>query len=127
MEPPVTTDETVTMALTGKGQIMGTLLYMSPEQLQGRDADARSDIFSFGLVLYEMLTGTRPFAGGPLQAVMHRVLSESPLPLDVCAPSLPARLNEIVMRALAKDPEKRYQTALAMANDSSCASEPPAL
>jgi serine/threonine-protein kinase len=68
-------------------------------------------------VLYELLTGTRPFAGGPLQAVMYRVLSEPPMPLDVAAPGLPARLNDIVMRALAKEPEKRYLTALAMAND----------
>jgi serine/threonine-protein kinase len=64
-----------------------------------------------------LLTGARPFAGGPLQAVMYRVLSEAPLPLEVSAPGLPARLNEILMRALDKDPDKRYATALDMAND----------
>jgi serine/threonine-protein kinase len=68
-------------------------------------------------VLYELLTGARPFAGGPLQAVMYRVLSEAPLPLEVSAPGLPTRLNEILMRALDKDPDKRYATALDMAND----------
>jgi len=103
--------------MTRTGVVIGTPSYMAPEQILGGKVGPEADIFSVGAVLYEMLTGTRPFAGGPLQAVMHRVLSESPLPLDVCAPSLPARLNEIVMRALAKDPEKRYQTALAMAND----------
>ena len=103
--------------MTRTGVVIGTPSYMAPEQILGGRVGPEADIFSVGAVLYEMLTGTRPFAGGPLQAVMHRVLSESPLPLDVCTPGLPARLNEIVMRALAKDPEKRYQTALAMAND----------
>jgi len=103
--------------MTRTGVVIGTPSYMAPEQILGGKVGPEADIFSVGAVLYEMLTGTRPFAGGPLQAVMHRVLSESPLPLDVCTPGLPARLNEIVMRALAKEPEKRYASALAMAND----------
>jgi len=103
--------------MTRTGVVIGTPSYMAPEQILGGRVGPEADIFSVGAVLYEMLTGTRPFAGGPLQAVMHRVLSESPLPLDVCTPGLPARLNEIVMRALAKEPEKRYASALAMAND----------
>src|SRR5438477_1288663 len=103
--------------MTRTGVVIGTPSYMAPEQILGGKVGPEADIFSVGAVLYELLTGTRPFAGGPLQAVMHRVLSESPLPLDIAAPSLPARLNEVVMRALAKEPEKRYASALSMAND----------
>ena len=103
--------------MTRTGVMLGTPSYMAPEQILGGKVGPQTDIFSVGAVLYELLTGTRPFAGGPLQAVMYRVLSETPLPFDVAAPGLPARLNDIVMRALAKEPEKRYSTALAMAND----------
>jgi serine/threonine-protein kinase len=103
--------------MTRTGVVIGTPSYMAPEQILGGKVGPEADIFSVGAVLYELLTGTRPFAGGPLQAVMYRVLSEPPMPLDVAAPGLPARLNDIVMRALAKEPEKRYLTALAMAND----------
>jgi serine/threonine-protein kinase len=103
--------------MTRTGVVIGTPSYMAPEQILGGKVGPEADIFSVGAVLYELLTGTRPFAGGPLQAVMYRVLSESPLPLDVAAPGLPVRLNDIVMRALTKDPEKRYPTAVAMAND----------
>jgi len=108
MEPPVATDETVTMALTGKGQIMGTLLYMSPEQLQGRDADARSDIFSFGLVLYEMLTGKRAFDGSSAASVIGAILErEAPSVADVA----PQALDRTLRRCLEKDPENRWQSA----------------
>lgn len=103
--------------MTRTGVMIGTPSYMAPEQITGGKVGPQTDIFSAGAVLYELLTGTRPFAGGPLQAVMYRVLSEAPLPLEVAAPGLPARLNEIVMRALAKDPDQRYLTALGMAND----------
>jgi eukaryotic-like serine/threonine-protein kinase len=73
--PAVRTDEaTMTMALTGKGQILGTLLYMSPEQVNGQEADARSDIFSFGLVLYEMMTGKRAFEGSTPASVIAAIL-----------------------------------------------------
>ena len=103
--------------MTRTGVVIGTPSYMAPEQILGGKVGPEADIFSVGAVLYELLTGTRPFAGGPLQAVMYRVLSEPPMPLDVAVPGLPARLNDIVMRALAKEPEKRYLSALAMAND----------
>ena len=103
--------------MTRTGVMIGTPSYMAPEQITGGTVGPQTDIFSVGAVLYELLTGTRPFAGGPLQAVMYRVLSEAPLPLEVAAPGLPPRLSEIVMRALAKDPEQRYTTALDMAND----------
>ena len=103
--------------MTRTGVMIGTPSYMAPEQIIGGEISPQTDIFSVGAVLYELLTGARPFAGGPLQAVMYRVLSEAPLPLEVSAPGLPARLNEILMRALDKDPDKRYATALDMAND----------
>ena len=103
--------------MTRTGVMIGTPSYMAPEQITGGKVGPQTDIFSAGAVLYELLTGTRPFAGGPLQAVMYRVLSEAPLPLEVAAPGLPPRLNEIVMRSLAKDPDERYATALDMAND----------
>lgn len=101
-------DETVTMALTGKGTILGTLLYMSPEQIQGNEADARSDIFSFGLVLYEMLTGKRAFEGVTPASVMGAIL-ERPAPsvTDIA----PAALHRVFKRCLEKDPENRWQSA----------------
>jgi eukaryotic-like serine/threonine-protein kinase len=103
--------------MTRTGVMIGTPSYMAPEQITGGKVGPHTDIFSVGAVLYELLSGTRPFSGGPLQAVMYRVLSEAPMSLDIAAPGLPPRLNEIVMRALAKDPEQRYPTALDMAND----------
>jgi Tol biopolymer transport system component/predicted Ser/Thr protein kinase len=107
--PVVKADEaTMTMALTGKGQILGTLLYMSPEQINGQEADARSDIFSFGLVLYEMLTGKRAFEGSTPASVMGAIL-ERP------APSItevgPMALDRVLKRCLEKDPENRWQSA----------------
>src|SRR5579863_2305433 len=107
--PAVKADEaTLTMALTGKGQIVGTLLYMSPEQVNGQEADARSDIFSFGLVLYEMLTGKRAFEGATPASVMGAIL-ERPAPSvsDVAPPAL----DRVLKRCLEKDPENRWQSA----------------
>src|SRR5579863_3878442 len=77
------TDSTVTQGLTGQGQIVGTLQYMSPEQLQGKDADARSDLFSFGCVLYEMLTGKRAFEGASAASVIAAILEREPAPLNL--------------------------------------------
>jgi serine/threonine protein kinase len=103
--------------MTRSGVMLGTPSYMAPEQIVGGEVGPQTDIFSVGAVLYELLTGTRPFSGGPLQAVMYRVLSENPVPLDTAAMGLPPRLNDIVMRALAKEPAKRYASAVDMAND----------
>jgi len=97
---------TLAQALTGEGQIVGTLQYMSPEQLQGKDADARSDIFAFGCVLYEMLTGRRAFQGESAASVIAAILEREPAPLTVAPP-----LERIVKRSLAKDPDQRFQTA----------------
>src|SRR6476661_6491946 len=101
------TEATLTQALTGKGQIVGTLQYMAPEQLHGREADARSDLFAFGCVLYEMLTGKRAFDGASAASVIAAILEREPAPLDI-APSL----ERIVRKCLAKDPDERFQTAL---------------
>ena len=100
------TDATLTAALTGKGQIVGTLQYISPEQLQGKEADTRADLFSFGCVLYEMLTGKRAFEGQSPASVIAAILEREPAPLDVVRP-----LERVVRRSLAKDPDQRFQTA----------------
>jgi eukaryotic-like serine/threonine-protein kinase len=104
---------TLTMALTGKNEIVGTLYYMSPEQLQaqadGREIDARSDIFSFGLVLYEMLTGKRAFEGSSPASVIAAIM-ERPAPsiADVAPPAL----DRVLRRCLEKDPDNRWQNVL---------------
>jgi len=99
-------DVTLTQALTSQGQILGTLQYMSPEQLQGKDTDARSDLFAFGCVLYEMLTGKRAFEGGSAASVIAAILEREPAPLTAAPP-----LERVVRRSLAKEPDQRFQTA----------------
>lgn len=109
IEPPVAlSDGTMTMTLTGRGQILGTLRYMSPEQLQGQEADGRSDIFSFGLVLYEMLTGKHAFEGSsPASLIAAMLEREAPSVADVA----PLALDRTLRRCLEKDPENRWQSA----------------
>jgi eukaryotic-like serine/threonine-protein kinase len=104
-------DVTVTAPLTATGQILGTLAYMSPEQIEGKAADARSDIFSFGLVLYEMLTGRRAFEASSQMGLMAAILKEEPPPLTTLQPAIPVALERTVAKCLAKDPAKRWQTA----------------
>lgn len=104
-------------SMTMSGTAFGSPKYMSPEQVLGHKADRRSDIFSLGVVLYEMLTGAPPFTGADLNAILYQVLnSVPPLPSDINA-SLPPAFDRIVARALAKDPDKRYQSAEEMAAD----------
>ena len=100
------TDATLTQAITAEGEIVGTLQYMSPEQLQGKEADARSDLFSFGCVLYEMLSGRRPFDGPNAATVIAAILDKEPAPLAV-----PQALDRVVRTCLEKDPGQRFQTA----------------
>lgn len=101
-------DRTATVALTDPGTIVGTVSYMSPEQVRSRPLDHRSDIFSLGVVLYEMLTGTQPFAAGSAVETMNAVLKEDPRELPDSTPPI---LSNIVRRCLEKDPQARFQSA----------------
>jgi serine/threonine protein kinase len=107
---PVAEDESVQRpADTRTGVIAGTFAYMSPEQAQGLKADARSDIFSFGAVLYEMFTGSRPFAGNSSMEVVVALLEREPVSPAQLRPDLPKELSPILRKALAKKPSERYQ------------------
>src|SRR4051812_16647742 len=97
--------------MTETGSVMGTAQYLSPEQAQGKPVDARSDLYSIGIVLYEMLTGTVPFDGESPVTVALKQVSEAPVPPRVRNPEVPATLDAVVMRAMEKDPARRYQTA----------------
>jgi len=102
---------TISSPLTKKGTILGTLQYMSPEQLKGEDVDARTDIFAFGVVLYEMLSGRRPFEGKSQASVIGAILEHDPAPITSLQPLTPPLLAELVARCLAKDPDGRWQSA----------------
>ena len=95
-------------ALTRAGTSVGTLGYMSPEQAIGDNVDARSDVFSFGVILYEMLSGRLPFTGKTLSEVLRELHFTEPPRLEALRPEVPARLRDVVTRALAKKPEDRY-------------------
>jgi tRNA A-37 threonylcarbamoyl transferase component Bud32 len=103
--------------MTQAGMVMGTPHYMSPEQVRGEVADARSDVFSLGGVFYELLCGTRPFTGEGLHTVLHKVLEVSPAPLRDLSPGVPEELAAVVHRALAKERELRYADAGEMLAD----------
>ncbi|MCK5572507.1 MAG: protein kinase, partial [Bacteroidetes bacterium] len=99
------------LRLTKTSSTIGTLSYMSPEQIQGEQADARSDIFSFGVVLYEMLTGRIPFRGEHEAATVYSIVNEDPEPIEKYIPDVSAELQHIIAKALEKEPEDRYQSA----------------
>jgi serine/threonine protein kinase len=96
---------------TSPGMVMGTVAYMSPEQARGLPVDARTDIWSLGVVLYEMVAGQKPFHGATPTDVIISIAEREPQPLVKCAPEVPIQLERIVKKALAKDREERYQTA----------------
>ena len=103
--------KTVSAPLTEQGMLLGTLQYMAPEQLQGREADARCDIFALGCVLYEMASGRKAFSGETQASVIGAILHGEPEPLAALAPLAPAALERLVGACLAKDPEARWQSA----------------
>jgi eukaryotic-like serine/threonine-protein kinase len=107
----MTASPTMSTPLTTAGSVVGTFQYMAPEQLEGREADARSDIFSLGAVLYEMATAKRAFPGKSRYSVASAILEKDPEPISSIAPAAPASLERVVGRCLAKDPEDRWQSA----------------
>jgi eukaryotic-like serine/threonine-protein kinase len=107
---PLPTPYSPPPSLSTPGMVMGTVAYMSPEQARGLELDARTDVFSLGVVLYEMIAGHPPFMGGTTSDLIAAILTSDPVPLGDCAPGTPTELERIVGRALQKDCEKRYQT-----------------
>jgi Tol biopolymer transport system component/tRNA A-37 threonylcarbamoyl transferase component Bud32 len=108
-------DDTVSVAITKENTMLGTLQYMSPEQLQARDTDGRSDIFSFGCVLYEMLTGKRAFEAPDHASLISTILRDDPAPMS--AAEVPPALDRVVKKCLAKDPDGRWQNAGDLADE----------
>lgn len=108
---PISESPTVSAPITERGAIVGTVAYMSPEQAQDKEIDARSDIFSFGIVLYEMATGKRAFPGESSATIIGEILHKEPMPIRGLNPEVPEELQRIVVKTLEKDREDRYQTA----------------
>ena len=105
-----------TVGLTLEGQIIGTVAYMSPEQAEGHAADHRADIFSLGVLMYEMATGEPPFVGDTPISVLSSIIKDTPSLITRIKPGMPAHLARIIRTCLPKDPERRYQTAIDLRN-----------
>ena len=109
--------QTATVAardLTGEGLVLGTASYMAPEQAEGKPTDARSDIFSLGVLFYEMITGERPFKGANDITTLSSILRDTPPPVTEVKPTLPRHLGRVIRRCLEKDPARRYDSARAL-------------
>src|SRR5262249_25007624 len=108
---------TAQQQLTQEGQILGTFQYMAPEQLEGLEADARTDIFAFGEVLYEMATGRRAFEGKTKTSLIAAIVDRDPPPMSAMQPMTPPAFERVVKTCLAKDPDDRWQSARDVANE----------
>ncbi|MCK4373320.1 MAG: serine/threonine protein kinase, partial [candidate division Zixibacteria bacterium] len=104
-------DETRTTPVTGAGTIVGTLQYMSPEQLEGREADVRSDIFAFGATMYEMVTGRRAFTGDSKASLIGSIMRDEPRAISELQPTSPPALDRLIIKCMQKDSDRRWQTA----------------
>lgn len=114
VETPTEDDRTRTLRnaapQTEEGQVLGTVAYMAPEQVEAKKIDGRADIFAFGTMLYEMLTGRRAFERESRMATLSAILRDAPQPLGEIAPEIPGEMERVITRCLRKDPERRYQT-----------------
>jgi eukaryotic-like serine/threonine-protein kinase len=113
----VTSTAPAATSLTQQGTILGTYPYMSPEQVEGKELDARSDIFSLGAVLYEMVTRQRAFPGRSALTIASAIVEKEPTPMATIVPSTPAAVEHVILRCLAKDPEERWQSASDVARE----------
>ncbi len=107
----------MTVGMTQAGQILGTPNYMSPEQVKGREVDGRADIFSLGVILYELVTGEKPFGGQNITTVIYRIIHENPTPPRELDAAIHPGLNYIIGKSLAKNPDERYQSCRQLAED----------
>ncbi len=108
---------TMKSAITGEGTILGTLQYMAPEQLEAKEADVRTDIFAFGVVVYEMATGKKAFAGKSQASVISAIMSSDPQPISSLQPMTPPALDRVIKRCLAKEPDERWQSPADLTNE----------
>ncbi len=107
----------MSMGMTQAGQVLGTPNYMSPEQVKGRSIDGRSDIFALGVILYELVTGEKPFGGLNITTVIYKIINENPIPPRELDASIHAGLSYVITKALAKNVDERYQTCAELAQD----------
>ncbi len=120
LDTGVVTDTMATGApdvITGQGKILGTIAYMAPEQAEGKPVDARSDIFSLGVMLYEMATGERPFKGDTSVSTLAAIMRDTPKSVTEVNPAIPKELGRVIRRALSKDPDRRQQTGKDLRNE----------
>src|SRR5258708_199885 len=103
--------------VTSTGQVLGTPNYMSPEQVKGKPLDGRSDLFSFGVLLYEMLTGEKPFVGQNVTTIIYKIVNENPIPPPDLDLTIHPRFTTLVTKTLAKSPDDRYQSGAALMTD----------
>ena len=107
----------MSMGMTQAGQVLGTPNYMSPEQVKGRQVDGRSDIFSLGIILYDLVTGEMPFGGQNITTVIYKIINENPIPPRELDATIHPGLSYVICKALAKNPDERYQTCRELADD----------